>query len=226
MTTPTDRDEPMDREALIRKFEALRDTHFDTDSQFDRGARYAVKTIVAMLMSGDFDQTQAATIAALRQTVERLEGELKSEADYCYGWAKHYADSNPERAARHRERGDRLSAALQGADEGGSHRHQADALDLMRDEFIRIKALSPSDEVDGIATRAISEIERRVPVVLELEEAKQALRELEQQKRDTEFLYHAFAVLCWDAGLKPGSRELLEAADRFDAALGLEPKHE
>lgn len=55
---------------------------------------------------------QEAEIAALREA-------LKSEADYCYGWAKHYAATNPERAARHRERGDRLSAALQGEQGGG-----------------------------------------------------------------------------------------------------------
>lgn len=47
----------------------------------------------------------------------------------------------------------------------------------------------------------------------------QARDHLESQLRDTEFLYRAYFVLCKEAGICPGSRELMEAADRFSAAL-------
>lgn len=54
----------VDSEKLIRKFEALRELHFSDGSDFSQGARYAVKVLVGMLMSGDFD-----SIAEPRPTV-------------------------------------------------------------------------------------------------------------------------------------------------------------
>lgn len=105
---------------------------------------------------------------------------------------------------------DALTRQLQEAvEESGK---QQDALDLMRDEFIRIKAITSSAETEGICDRAMSSIERTVPLVLHFEEVR-------RQLRDTEFLYHAYFVLCKEAGISPGSRELMEAADRFNAAL-------
>lgn len=113
-----------------------------------------------------------------------------------------------DEAREEREKAEQHLESLQ-----NKYERATDALDLMHDEFLRIKALSPGGEIEGIADRGVSEIERRVPVITELEETKARLR-------DTEFLYHAFAVLCWDAGIKPGSAELIEAAERFSATVG------
>lgn len=45
---------------------------------------------------------------ALAKEVERLRGVLQEEGDYCYKHADALVESEPERATRHRERGDRL----------------------------------------------------------------------------------------------------------------------
>ena len=47
-----------------------------------------------------------------------------------------------------------------------------DTLDLMCDEFKRIKACCNNSEIEGLCDRAISEIQRRVPIVKELEQVK------------------------------------------------------
>ncbi len=40
-----------------------------------------------------------------------------------------------------------------------------DTLDLMRDEFIRIKSIANDDEIKGLCNRAISNITQRYPVI-------------------------------------------------------------
>lgn len=49
---------------------------------------------------------------ALAKEVERLRGVLQEEGDYCHGHATSLTDTDPERAERHRERGDRLIAGM------------------------------------------------------------------------------------------------------------------
>lgn len=48
------------------------------------------------------------SLTAERAKVARLREALKREADYCYSYAAKYAPTDPERAKRHMERGDRL----------------------------------------------------------------------------------------------------------------------
>lgn len=55
----------------------------------------------------------ADEIEALRDTVAELQSVLRHEAKYCYRYAVLYMFGDQERAARHRERGDRLMAAAQ-----------------------------------------------------------------------------------------------------------------
>ena len=51
-------------------------------------------------------------VIILSTEVERLRNVLQQEADYCYNHANALAESDPERAARHRERGNRLALQL------------------------------------------------------------------------------------------------------------------
>ena len=44
-----------------------------------------------------------------------LRAAVQQEAKYCHDFADHYAQSDPERSERHRERGDRLLALLKDA---------------------------------------------------------------------------------------------------------------
>ena len=53
-----------------------------------------------------------------------------------------------------------------------------DTLDLMCDEFKRIKSCCNNSEVEGLCDRAISEIQRRVPIVTELEQANKRILHL------------------------------------------------
>lgn len=48
---------------------------------------------------------------------------------------------------------------------------------------------------------------------------QQRIEELEQRLKDTEFLYRAYFVLATEKGIKPGSRELIDAAARFEDVL-------
>ncbi|MCP4528563.1 MAG: hypothetical protein GY833_22010 [Aestuariibacter sp.] len=50
-----------------------------------------------------------------------------------------------------------------------------DQLDLQADEFHRIRVATDNQEVAGLCDRALLDIQRRVPVLLELEETKAAL---------------------------------------------------
>ncbi len=50
----------------------------------------------------------------LRSENEALRAVLKAEAEYCYGYRDKYAQTDPERAKRHGDRGDRLMAAALG----------------------------------------------------------------------------------------------------------------
>lgn len=43
------------------------------------------------------------------------------------------------------------------------------------------------------------------------------ISQLKRLLKDTELLCHAYYVLATEAGIKPGSRELIEAAGRFQA---------
>lgn len=52
------------------------------------------------------------TIAYIR--IEALESIIRKEAEYCYGYYGQLAESDPERAAQHKARGDRLMSAIQG----------------------------------------------------------------------------------------------------------------
>lgn len=61
------------------------------------------------------DEQARARIAELererdeaRAEVERWREALLAEADYCFGYAAKYEESDPARAARHRKRGERL----------------------------------------------------------------------------------------------------------------------
>lgn len=46
--------------------------------------------------------------------IEALENIIRKEAEYCYGYFGQLAESDPDRAARHKARGDRLMSAIQG----------------------------------------------------------------------------------------------------------------
>lgn len=46
--------------------------------------------------------------------IEELENIIRKEAEYCYGHHAKLTETEPERAARHKERGDRLMTAIQG----------------------------------------------------------------------------------------------------------------
>jgi hypothetical protein len=50
-----------------------------------------------------------------------------------------------------------------------------DHIDLMKDEFLRIIAFSPSDEIKNLCERAIKNIDQSVPVI---KQRDQALKEL------------------------------------------------
>lgn len=49
----------------------------------------------------------------------------------------------------------------------------------------------------------------------EVENLRERIAELENRARDYEWLFKAYYVLASDAGLRPGSRELIAAASRF-----------
>lgn len=79
----------------------------------------------------------------------------------------------------------------------GVEHSNTDIVDMQRDEFKRIIALSPSEEIKGICERAIAVIEQTVPVVIqrdnlqiELWKSKRELKALETEvqelKRDGE----------------------------------------
>jgi len=48
-----------------------------------------------------------------RDRYDRLFAALASEVNYCFTYADKYAETDPERSARHRERGERLLKALE-----------------------------------------------------------------------------------------------------------------
>lgn len=62
-----------------------------------------------------------------------------------------------------------------------------DAIDLMRDEFRRIKAC-PADkwvkaEIDGLCDRAITKIEQTVPVIVQRDAAEKKAAALERENK-------------------------------------------
>jgi hypothetical protein len=57
----------------------------------------------------------------------------------------------------------------------------ADHLDLMVDEFKRIKALTRDTEIQGLCDRAISNTKQRVPVIVQRNEWERKFWELDKQ---------------------------------------------
>lgn len=53
-----------------------------------------------------------------------------------------------------------------------------DQVDLMKDEFLRIKAIADNQEIVGLCDRAISRTDQRVPVLKQRDDAEAALRTL------------------------------------------------
>jgi hypothetical protein len=67
---------------------------------------------------------------------------------------------------------------------------EANTLDLMRDEFQRIRALNPSSEIMGICERAVSGITQRVSVIQQRDQAERERATL--QARLAELVENAF----------------------------------
>lgn len=82
--------------------------------------------------------------------------------------------------------------------------------DMMRDEFLRIKALRASSEIDGICDRAIMEIETCVPIVVRAEKTEQALSEARREVKEMRAVVNA---------AKRAERVLIEAIKELRAAL-------
>lgn len=62
-------------------------------------------------------ESEIARMKSLTSVYERitvLEETIRKEAEYCYGYHAKLIESDPERAARHKARGDRLMTAIQG----------------------------------------------------------------------------------------------------------------
>lgn len=60
---------------------------------------------------------QVQQMRSLTSTYDRimaLEETIRREAEYCYGYHAKLIETDPERAARHKERGDSLMTAIQG----------------------------------------------------------------------------------------------------------------
>ena len=107
--------------------------------------------------------------------MERYEIVVDDEGDYCglipsgNGSVVKYADAQATVEA--------LQAQVKQLEHGLTT--QADAADMWYDEFLRIRALNASPEINGICDRALDGIPRTVPVVQENHQLRQQVEALQ-----------------------------------------------
>lgn len=77
-----------------------------TNTRHDEGRHNRELIIEAPTLRARLDKAEAEAA--------RLRATLLDEAEYCYGYARKYESADEGRAARHRERGDRLKRAALG----------------------------------------------------------------------------------------------------------------
>jgi hypothetical protein len=68
--------------------------------------------------------------------------------------------------------------------EAGCPSCMSDELDLMRDEFARIKALNSNSEVNALCERAVTKITQNVSVIQQRDEAEEKLKSLQSSHNE------------------------------------------
>lgn len=71
----------------------------------------------------------------------------------------------------HQQMCDYITEVAEEALEATKH-GETETLDLMRDEFRRIRGLTDNDEIKGLCDRAVSGIEQHVPVIVQRDECQ------------------------------------------------------